>query len=42
MEHIIWNREMECADRSTIKALQEERLRALFAAVVAPPEEKCT
>ena len=31
MEHIIWNREMECADRSTIKALQEERLRAQVA-----------
>lgn len=27
MEHIIWNREMECADRQTIKDLQIRRLK---------------
>lgn len=27
MEHTIWNREMECADRETIRALQLERLK---------------
>lgn len=27
MEHIIWNREMECADRDTIRQLQLERLK---------------
>lgn len=27
MEHIIWNKEMECADRKTIRQLQLERLK---------------
>lgn len=27
MEHIIWNREMECADRETIRTLQLKRLK---------------
>lgn len=27
MEHIIWNKEMECADRKTIRELQLERLK---------------
>ena len=29
MEHIIWNREIECADRADIKKLQLERLKKL-------------
>lgn len=31
MEHIIWNKEMECADRSTIKQLQLARLKETVA-----------
>ncbi|WP_305146603.1 phenylacetate--CoA ligase family protein [Anaerovorax odorimutans] len=29
MEHIIWNREMECADRDTIRSIQLDRLKKI-------------
>ncbi len=29
MEHIIWNKEMECADKQTIRALQLDRLKKI-------------
>ncbi len=29
MEHIIWNKEMECADKATIKAIQLDRLKKI-------------
>ena len=34
MEHMIWNKEMECADRETKNAIQLDRLKKTVQAVL--------